>query len=210
MVNRPDTSPVEERSVPLDESRPTQAGTDDSDRSRKRVRESKDSASRAKRQRPPSRSREATPTQPDDGLRHLHSRSPVLSQVFPSDLGDVVRTGPSSHADGTFSESMMITFQSLIADSMKGNPSLSLPQVMSLAKCHLKKHDPLNLSYTSTRSGQGASVRKEAASALPYRQETPKASDHSLLGGLQKGVASVEVHFDAGSHPLGHGQAMLG
>ena len=220
LVNRPDTSLVEGRPVPMEESRPTkscpmtQSGTDD--RSRKRDRESKDSASRVKRQRPPSRSREATPTHPDGGLRHRLSQSPASSRGIPSGLGNAVSTPlpqgapSSSHADGTFSESMMLTLQSLVADSMKVNPSLSLPQAVSLAKSHLKEHDPLNLSYSSARSGRGSSVRREVASALSYERETPKALDLSSgSGGLQEGVTSVEVHLDAGSHSLGHGQARL-
>ena len=189
---------------------------DELDRSRKRVRESKDSSERRKRQRPPSREREATPTFSHGELRHLSTPTTVSARVTPVDLATAVIASvpqgsrPSPKADGTFSDSMVASLEALVASYMKGNPTLTVPQAVVVAKDYLKKNDPLNESYTSARSGQGASVHGRTASARVDVQETPTASDlASKRGGdcVQEGVSMLEGRLDARSHSRDHGQA---
>ena len=155
----------------------------DFERSRKRVRDCQDVSERAKRQRPPSRPRGPSTLLSADRLRH--SRSPPAldsSRGFPTDLptasaGVPLGAGPSQRGKGSFSDSMANNLENLIAACMQCNSAMSLPQAVVIAKNYLRSQDPLNLSYTSARSGRGALGRRDSASALLYVPETPKALD---------------------------------
>ena len=185
-VSRSNPSLVEGSSAPMGESRPTgscpvvQVETLDvgTDRSRKRVRDSFDSVDRSKRQRPPSRERSATPTRSAGGLRHSLSPPPRSARGTPTGLGGVSarvpqRTPSSKQADGTFSDSMVASLEALVAAQMQCNPSLTFPQAMIIAKDHVKRTDPLNESYVSSRSGQVALGHKDLALAGNYAPEKP-------------------------------------
>ena len=157
----------------LPESCPMEQQETLADRSRKRSREPKDSAGRAKRQRAPSRERGSAHASPAvyPSQRHAHSAQSCDST---SDLGAVndpvpLSSGRTPKADGSFSASMILTLNSLINSAMTGNPKLTNAEALDVAKKHLRTHDPLNLSYTSARSGRGA----QAGEATPYVTETP-------------------------------------
>ena len=217
-VSRMILSPVEGCAEPVGEPSPTEAcpriqqETLLADRSRKRVRDI-DSVERKKRQRSPSRERGSTTARTPELSRHapfaltgatLSSRAPtggtpVPLSALPSRLHSDTRASPSGTSvpksetrlgDGSFSESMILTLESLIESTMARNPKLSAPEAMDIAKGYLRVNDPHNLSYSSARSGQGAQGRKTTASAGVSVTGNLSAFD---LGSKEGGVCCRKV-----------------
>ena len=176
------------------------AGPDNSDRSRKRSRDCKDSSGRIKRSRAPSRQREQTfehtvdetldvtdrslPS-PGPGPRPAETPVPRVSQL---PVGAV----------GSFNDSMSNALVSLVQNAMHVNPNTSLEEAYSLAANHLRSNDPQFDSYSSSRSVSGAKRRRES---IPSDSSPLTKLDSRVVEGSQ---ALQDQSSALAQAPVGH------
>ena len=143
----PDGDPAKPESCPSLKS-------DMSERARKRSRKDVSAKVKRSRTRPPSRPREShsvaiNPTV--DELPPVSGPSPPSHESPPVDTA-VPPVSQAAISKGSFYTSMSDAIVSLVKSAMCDNPKLSTAEAVQLASEHVRKTDPLNVSYRSSRS----------------------------------------------------------